>query len=361
MLSRSVLAACSLAAALCLNSPAQSSSSQTPQNPAPTQTPPAQNQPATPPLQLHDLPPDPRTPTPAEAEQQHQQAQLNAAIRVASLQARWGPGMSTPGFSIALAEVRRSKTAEGNTQITYHVTGSGFSPDERLVLVRWPLNSDVETLMGGIGLDAKGTAVCADTAQPTPPADAAAGSAPQSTPSAPAPGAATTPPPANAPPSCATTMQPQQPLEIHTTAAQGEAVRVALLATDRKHGAAASIIPFPIVNADKGCQLQVILGTKNAALVLIEGSGFPPNTDLDLDTITSGATNTLHARSNAEGRTIVPVLVGVKPQTTGETTVRYAGANRAPSLQNSTTAATPAAACAPSVSFHWGEGAYKPQ
>jgi hypothetical protein len=156
-------------------------------------------------------------------------------------------------------------------------------------------------------------------------------------------------------------MQPQQPLEIHATAAQGEAVRVALLATDRKHGAAASLVPFPIVNADKGCQLQVILGTKNAALVLIEGTGFPPNADINLDTQTTGNTNTLHAKSSAEGRTIVPVLVNVKAQSSGETTVRYAGVNRAPSLQNSTAPAAPDPGCAPVVTFHWGENAYKLQ
>ena len=132
----------------------------TQQSPAPAQTDPAQATPGAPTLHLQDLPPDPHTPTPAEAEQQRQQAALNAAMRLASMEAGWGPSMDSPGLSIALAEVKRTKTPGGSTQITYQITGSGFAPDEKLLLVRWPLNSEAQTMMGGISFDAKGIAVC---------------------------------------------------------------------------------------------------------------------------------------------------------------------------------------------------------
>jgi hypothetical protein len=95
---------------------------------------------------LQDLPPDPHTPSPAEVEEQHQRAVLNAAMRLASMQAHWGPDMDSPGLTIALKEVRRAKMAQG-TSITYQITGSGFSPDEKLMLVRWPLNSEAQSVM----------------------------------------------------------------------------------------------------------------------------------------------------------------------------------------------------------------------
>lgn len=364
MVSRSLLAACSLAAAFCLNFQAQSTPSQPAITPAQSGQPaPAQTKPATPPLQLQDLPPDPHTLSPAEQEQLRQQQILNAAMRLATMQAHWGPEMSTPGLSIALAEVRRTKTPEGTTQITYQITGSGFSPDEKLSLVRWPLNTDEQTLMSGINFDAKGVAVCAAApapAQPASPAATAPGTSQQAggLTAAPAPNAAGTPsiPPA---PSCSDTMQLHQPVEIQTTAAPGEAIRVALMDVDRKHGAAVSTVPFPIANADKGCKLEVVLGIKDASLVLIEGTGFPPKAPLKLDLITGPDTRTLHPTTSANGRMVVPILTGAKGQDSGETTVRFGGINHVPTLETSSTPPPPDPDCAPSVSFHWGNGSYK--
>jgi hypothetical protein len=366
MVSRSVLAACGLAAAFCIASVAQSTSPQPQQNP---QTQPAQ--PSAPTLQLRDLPPDPHTPTAAEAEQQRQQAVLNAAMRLATIEAHWGPEMNTRGLSIALTETGRTKTPEG-MKITYRITGSGFAADDRMMLVRWALNTEAHPVMGGINFDAKGVAICSDTA-PTPAstsdaadqsaaaqnAAALSAAAHNAAPAAPAPKAANAPPAYTPPPSCAATMQPQQPVEIQVTAAPGEAVRVAMLSPDRKRGAAVSAIPFPIAMADKGCKLEVILGVKDAALVLVDGSGFPPNTPLKLEAITGDDTRTLHPQTSADGRMVVPLLAGVKGKTAGETTVRFAGVNRAPTLDTSKEAAQPDPDCAPSVHFAWGDGSYK--
>ncbi|MGB9032372.1 MAG: hypothetical protein WCC27_19765, partial [Acidobacteriaceae bacterium] len=171
MVFRSVLAACSVAAAFGISSLAQTNSAPSQQNQAPAPAAPTRSSPT---LQLQDLPPDPHTPTPAEAEQQRQEAALNAAMRLATMEAGWGPTMDSPGLSIALAEVKRTKTPDGLTQITYQITGSGFAPGERLLLMRWPLNSEAQTMMGGIQFNAKGVAVCTAPAQATPaPAGAA--------------------------------------------------------------------------------------------------------------------------------------------------------------------------------------------
>ena len=156
-------------------------------------------------------------------------------------------------------------------------------------------------------------------------------------------------------------MKPQQPVEVQATVAPGEAIRVALLAPDRRHGAAASAIPFPIVNTDKGCTLQVILGTRNAALVLIEGTGFPASQEAKLETATGNSTTTLRTKINGEGNLIVPVLINIGTPSTGETTVRFAGLEHPPSLQGSSAPAPPDPGCAPAVSYHWGDAAYKPE
>ena len=363
MILRSLWTACTLAVFCSVGSPAQST-------PPPSQQAPAQQQQnsnaqpqtpnsAAPKLQLQDLPPEARTLTPAEQQQQKQEEALNAAIRLATLQAHWGPQMTTSGLTLAMTEVARTKAAEG-TRITWRLKGSGFSPTDKLMLVRWPLDAQAKVLMGGIGFDAKGVAVCSDT----PGADALATAASNLS-AAPAPKAGANQgnaaPAFTPPPSCATTMKPEQPVEIETTAAQGEAIRVALVTADRKRAAETSAIPFPIANEDKGCKLQVILSVKDGGLVLLEGSGFPANTSLKLVASTGSASRELHPRSNAEGWVVIPLLTGEQAKPSGQTTVKFAGINREPTLDIPKEDATPSPECAPAVSYPWGEGSYKAQ
>lgn len=295
------------------------------------------------PLQLESLPPDSHTMTPEQqAQARHAQA-LMMAEKLASLQAQWGPEMSTPGISIALVEAGRTKSADG-TELTYHITGSGFAPGETLTLVRWPLNAEAENVMSGLTLDASGTAVCG-----APPAatDAAAPNAPGS----PAP-----PPKA---PNCTTKMAVNQPVEIHATVAAGEPVRVALVSEGRRNGAAVTTVPFPIANEDQGCRLQVLLGMKDATMVLIEGTGFPGNTPLRIETTTDGHSRILNPKTTPDGRLVSVDLPGVKGQASGETTVKFLGISHFPTLETNKTPPPPDPTCAPAVTFHWGAGSYK--
>ena len=353
MVSRLFLAACGCAAVFALSCQAQSSSQPSESKPTVTQEAaqqsdePASQQaaPANPaPLQLHDLPPDAHTATPEELAQQRQQRALAAAERLASVQAHWGPDMSSPGLAVNLTEVSRDKLPDGSTQVTYHVTGSGFSSTDRLALVRWPLDSQSTVVMDGIAVDSNGMAVCG-------------------TPLPAQPNAPSTPPnPAGlSGPSCTTEMHAGDPIVVKATAAAGEPVRVALIGNDRKHGAAVTAVPFPIADEDKGCKLSVMLGVKDGAMALVEGTGFPPNTPLTLESVTEGKIHTLNPKTNAQGRLVVIVLPAMSGEEQGDTTVRFAGVSHVPSLQTSATPAQPDPDCKPSVTFHWGKGSYKPR
>lgn len=279
---------------------------------------------------------------------------LAAAGQLASAQARWGPEISTPGISISLVEVGRSKAPNGATQISYRVTGTGFNPGELVNLVRWPLDSSAKTVMSGIAFDPQGNAICSGTSAAPTSAPAAPGSA--------APAVGSPAAQAVSAPSCTTSMQPKERLRLDATVAAGEAVRVALVDETKKRGAATSAVPFPIANEDKGCRLQVLLGVRNADLVLVEGTGFPADTGVKLESTTAGQARDINTKTNGEGHLVVAVLPAQKGMDTGDTTVRFAGVNRTPTLNNSTTPAPPAdPACAPSVTFHWGKDSYKEQ
>jgi hypothetical protein len=270
---------------------------------------PAQSTSQTPsaPLKLQDLPPDPHTPTPEE-----QAAAAAARTRMqiqqlAAAQNDWGPSASAPGMSLTLKETGRTKTADG-TQITYQLVGTGFTPDLKLTLLRWPLNQAVTTVMDGISVDSTGTAVCGGP-------DAG---------------------------SCGKTLKANAPVEVTATVAQGEAVRVALVAADKKHGAAVSLVPFPVAADDKGCKLQVIRGSKNDELVLIQGDGFTSTANFTAGSETFGEKRPMGAKPNANGHFVVAMTPWVNGHDSGDTVI-YAQTD----------------ACSPTLSFHWGKDTYK--
>jgi hypothetical protein len=374
------------ALSLCLSSLAQASPGQTSQ----TQTTPAQSSPApatqaqpadtpaqpaaqapVPQLKLEDLPPDPHTPTPEEIAEQQAAQQRAQIVRVASAQANWGPRASTKGITLTMKETGRTKAVAG-TIITYRLATTGFAPGTRLVLLRWPLNQNVTPLMDGIALDASGTAICAGPAapaaatapsSPNAPGTSAPGTADQGT-SAPgtstdanaaaaasgstsgsaqetASGPATAPRPTG-PASCVATMKVGDPIEVTTTAAKGEAIRLALVSEDRKTGGATSAIPFPVEGKDKGCTLQVLLGSKDAELVLIEGDGFTPSAPFTMGAETFGEKTSITAKPDAQGHLVAAMTPYIPGHDSGDTVVYYQSDP-----------------CTPTLSFHWGKGNYK--
>jgi hypothetical protein len=254
-----------------------------------------------------------------------------ALVNLARAQANWGPPESAKGMSLALKETGRAKNAAGTTEITYQITGQGFTPDMQLTLLRWPLNQNVTKVMSGIVVDASGTAVCGVAGPgPAAPTDAAGANAPQ---------AKTEPVP-----SCTKTMKAGTPISFTTTAAKGEPIRVALVAPDRKHGAAVTVVPFPIEGSDRGCNIDVILGSKNAELVLVEGSGFKADSKYTLGTESFGERHPMKVAPNGKGQFIAALTPWVPNHIAGDTVVYY---------QSST--------CTPTVSFHWGKDTYKPE
>lgn len=353
MVSRSIAAVCSRAALVCflpafsvgLGSLCAAQTSATQQTPPAPQTQQQTQQPTqqpTKPLQLEDLPPDAHTLTPEEEAKLRQQQALQAALQLAQLQARWGAGMSTPGLSTSLVAVGQAKAADGAMEVTYHVTGTGFTPGDSLSLIRWPLNSQAQTVMSGLTLDPNGTAICPE--KPLPPVPALPGEQSRAAPKG---------------PECKSVMQPGQPVVVKATGAKGEPVRIALIDNDRQRGAATTAVPFPLANEDKGCKLQVLLGLKDASMVLIDGTGFPPNTPLKIEASSGGHTRTLNPRSSADGHFIVVDLPGQQAETSGTATVRFAGITHVPSLEDSKNPPPPDPKCAPAVTFAWGNGSYK--
>ena len=76
-----------------------------------------------------------------------------------------------------------------------------------------------------------------------------------------------------------------KPISLPLRPAPGEPVRVGLVSTDGAVKIFASIVPVPLEGKDHGCHISAILLTRNAEVVMFEGSGFQPNADIEVDSV----------------------------------------------------------------------------
>ncbi|MFT4114652.1 hypothetical protein [Silvibacterium sp.] len=258
-------------------------------------------------LHLQDLPADPHTLTPEEKAQQEAEMQRVRIQQVAMAMNKWGPEDSTPGNVLTLKEIGRTKAGDA-TQITYQLQATGFTPDTKLSLLRWPLNSGIVPVMDGVVIQASGVATC----------DQAVTS------------------------SCTKLVKPGAPVEITVSVAKGEAVRLALSTLDKKRIAAAAVVPFPLRAEDHGCSLEVIRGAKDDELVLIKGEGFKNATDFNAGSESFGEKHAFDGKPTPDGHIAVAITPWVHGHDAGDTVIY---------------AQTPT--CSPTLSFHWGKDTYK--
>lgn len=323
------------------SSPTSGAQSTTPAAAAPDAQAPANSgsQSSPPSLKLEPLPNGPGT-TSGQPGANGQQAaqpsqQDNIALQIRTLamqQARWGAAISTPGLSLEIREVGRNKTPEGMA-ITYQLHTIGFTNDLPLSVLRWPLNGQLTPVAEGVAIDASGLVICPTTPPAaTPPAPAA------TTGGAGTPGTAGTPEATAR--NCASA-KPGQPISVTLTAAKGEAERIAVVASDHKHGAASEVAPFPIVAEDKGCKLEILLGTKNAELILIRGEGFQPSIPVALQSDSFGEKHVINGKTDPKGNFVLGTLPFVVGNDAGDTKLSYSSPE-----------------CSPAVTFHWGKNTY---
>lgn len=263
---------------------------------------------ATPGLHLQSLPPLPHALSPAQRKALETKRILAAINRLAINQANWGPAHSSPGASLVLVDKGHKSTPEG-TQLTFALHATGFKPGDSIKLFRWPLNASVKQLATGLTVDSSGQVICPEISQGN----------------------------------CLASMQPGDPVEVKDIAARGEPLRVAIGTPDAKKHAQTTIIPFPLEGTSKACKLEVILGAKNASLVLLEGAGFPASSKVELHIVSYGQDHPVTTTTSAHGGLIVAVLPEINGHTSGKTTISYQGSS-----------------CSPSISFPWGKGSYHP-
>jgi hypothetical protein len=221
----------------------------------------------------------------------------------------WGPKMNTPGVNVWLDETGHGRV-EGHSFVKYEIYASGLINGHVYTLLSWDIGEpQPKAVLEGVTLDNTGRAICAGRRD-----------------------------------TCGSADKPNDPVELILVGAEGEPKRLALISQDGKEKGFTSIVPFPIAVSDHACSLSAILGLRDAELVLLRGTGFTPNVQVEIDYSSSGEHKTLIAKTTGEGSYDQVVLPFVKGTSVGTASVRFITAT-----------------CSPSLTFQWGKGTYHTQ
>lgn len=177
------------------------------------------------------------------------------------------------------------------------------SKDGVYSIVAWPVTQKVPIeVQRGVTLDASGLAICAGM-----------------------------------PGTCGSADKPDDPIDLAFSPAPGEPLRLGLVSADGATKVYAKTVPVSLRGEDRGCTVDATLLTPGAELVLIEGSGFPANSEVTADTNSEGERHGGKGKVDADGRYVTAILPAKQGVKAGTAKVNLNSAK-----------------CSPSVTFAWG-------
>jgi hypothetical protein len=221
-----------------------------------------------------------------------------AAANLVKMHQAWGSAASSPNATLSIREQERSGKI-----ITFRLYTDGLRKDTVYSLVAWPVTQrGPSEALKGVTLDDSGLAVCAGR-----------------------------------PGTCGSPDKPNDPIDLKLSPTQGEPVRLGLVSTDQSIKVFARMVPLPFRGEDRGCSVEATLLTPGSELVVIDGAGFPPNSEVVMDSNSEGERHGGKASVSSEGRYTSAILPYKQGVTRGTTTV---------SLKSDK--------CSPSVAFPWG-------
>jgi hypothetical protein len=220
-----------------------------------------------------------------------------AVSNLVSMHDAWGPKASTPNTRLAIKE-----SARAGQLIKFRLYAEGVAKDGIYSIVTWSVTqkSPSQTL-AGVTLDASGLAICAGT-----------------------------------PGTCGGD-KPNDPIDLTVQPVPGEPLRLGLVSQDGATKVFAKVVPIPLRGEDRGCAVEGVLLTPGAELVLIEGSGFPANGEVEMDSDSEGERHGERKKADADGRYVSAMLPYKLGASRGTLKV---------SLKS--------AGCSPSVKVPWG-------
>lgn len=236
---------------------------------------------------------EPKKPSP---EQQQQVTDL------VNIQRNWGDKLNTPGATLRLVESRREQR-NGRLVVAYQLFATGLPADVLYTIQNLAANETVpKTTLRGVTLAQNGNAICAG----------------------------------RTPYQCGGERL-DDPIDAVYFPVKGEPQRVALVSEDGQYRVFASVVSEPIQGKDNGCEISVIRLMPKFELALVQGTGFPPDSEVQFESSSHGESHGGQLKANKDGYVDATILPFVKGKKSGETVVQFT------SLK-----------CKPSTRFKWG-------
>jgi hypothetical protein len=223
-------------------------------------------------------------------------AAKEGAQKLAKAHAGW-TRLSSPGASLEAKEILR----EGSV-VQYHLFVHGLPADKLYQLYSWPVSVREPTVqMEGISVGKDGLLICAG----------------------------------RTPEQCGDPSKKDDPIEFTFSSVKAEPFRVAFISGEAR--VAIVLVPDPIENKHKGCNLKVVRLLPGFELAYLTGSGFAPNTNVEFDSQSYDEKHRLEETTNADGNLEFAMLPFVSGHNNGTMKVKALGTQ-----------------CSPAVQFDWG-------
>jgi hypothetical protein len=132
-------------------------------------------------------------------------------------------------------------------------------------------------------------------------------------------------------------------LQLVMQVAGAEPLRYALTSSDKEILVYGTVVPFPLVDADRGCRLEARLALPDATAVLIYADGLPANTLVPFQLFSDDIQETRQFNVNAQGHAVATEFPAANGKVRGSLRI---------------TLATPV--CSVAVEVPWGDGSYRP-
>ena len=228
-----------------------------------------------------------------------------ASEKLLNIQRNWGPKMNTSGVTISLTPTQNGQLGD-HSYAGYRLYESGLPKNAVFVLNSFPIDLKLRKMLDGITFSDRGEAICAGK------------------------------------PGTCTGDKPNDDIDLKFVAADGEPIRLGLISEDGQYKAFVSIVPFPIQARDGNCFVQAIRLLPGFELALLQGTGFPKDAEIKVDSASEGEKHAWSDKADNEGNVQLALAPGVKGKSRG--TVM-------------TTLSSPA--CKLTIKFDWGKGTYR--
>lgn len=183
------------------------------------------------------------------------------------------------GIHLRFAQFDKRKIGDGNF-IVYRAYAPGIPTGQRYSLIQWTVGESLQSVTDDVWVNDRGLLMCSKPAKEQLNADS---------------------------------VPTENEVDFVVQAGRGEPKRFALISEDHRTIIPGTLVPYPLEAKDKTCSVQALLASPQGEAFLLEGSGFAPQVEVKLDSVSAGEHQTGAFQSSPTGQlttTVFPFVEG---------------------------------------------------